>query len=589
MQFNKEQLEVINHKKGACAVIAGAGSGKSTVLVERVRTLIDDGVDPNDIAVVTFTSNSSDDLKTKFKHKGINGVTVGTFHSICKRILISENVYMSGKIMPYNVENIFKKINKKVNYQEVMGFIAYQKNYNVGINDEFIYKECDYCEDDLREYYKAYEKYKTSRHALDFEDWLVLALNILKTKPNKYTFKYILVDEHQDSNLIQNDLISLLCPSGNVFCVFDYRQAIYTFRGGNPEYCMNFKKYYPKAKVINLDMNYRSTNNVVNNANNFISKYYGGYEFYKESNANNKIDGNIRTLTSIDKNSEAIKVVTEIKGKLLKGVKPNEISILYRNNSNSLYIENELKREGISYFISSTDGSYFNRNEIKCVMCMLRLIDNPHDDIAFETVLKTRVYPITFISKDTYETMIDLSATKNISLFEACDSVKVKASYERKGLDNFRDMILNLIMQHKKGLDLSTIINNILTMIRMEDYINDKYDGSQLEERIESIEALKTFVRSNTLESFLKFVYSSNKSQKKCTKDDIQLMTIHKSKGLEFDNVYLVGVEDGKFPSKKSPLEDEARLFYVAVTRPKNNLTISQIYEDNQFVNEYFK
>ena len=590
MKYNVEQIQAINFKEGALAVIAGAGSGKSTVLVERVKRLIEEeGINSEEIVVVTFTDNSSKDLKSKFKKKKIEGVTTGTFHAICKRILISEGIDTSKQLAPYQIENEFRKLDEKVQYKDVMSFIGYQKNYGIGINDNFVEKQSDYNENELRDFYKKYEEFKTKQHALDFEDWLILTVDILKKNPNKYNFEYILVDEHQDSNLLQNELIKLLCPSKNVFCVFDYRQAIYTFRGGNPEYCMNFKEYYPNAKVINLSENYRSTKNIVDNSNNFIRKYYGGYEFYKDSIANNKNIGEISLVTNCDKNEEAKNIVEQIKEDLNKGIKPNDIAVLYRNNSNSFNIENELKKEGISYFISSTDGNFFNRKEISCVMCMLRLIDNPHDNIAYDTVFNTRMYPLTFMPNIIKDKIRDLSAIKNISLFDASELVKVDKPYQRQNLDTFNEMISKLIIQHKKGIKLESLVDNILTLLRMNSYIEDKYEGEQMEERIESITALKTFIRDNTLESFLKFVYGSGKSNKKCEKEDITLTTIHKSKGLEWKSVYIVGIQDGKFPSDRSnDILEEARLMYVAVTRAKENLAISQIFEGNRFVDEYF-
>ena len=335
MKYNVEQLQVINHKEGSMAVIAGAGSGKSTVLVERVKQLIENGVDCNEIAVVTFTDNSSQDLKLKFKKKKIEGIATGTFHSICKRILISEGIDTSRQLAPYQIENEFRKINENVKYKDVMSFIGYQKNYGIGVNDNFIEKESDYTENELRDYFKRYEEFKAKQHALDFEDWLLLGIDVLKKNPNKYKFQYILVDEHQDSNLVQNELIRLLCPSKNIMVIGDFRQAIYGFRGSNPELFMNFKDSYPDAKVVNLSMNYRSTQNIVDNSNNFISQYYGDYEFYKDSTANNKKDGEITILSNIDKSEEAENIVEKIKNELKNGVKPNDIAVLYRNNSNN--------------------------------------------------------------------------------------------------------------------------------------------------------------------------------------------------------------------------------------------------------------
>ena len=593
MEFNKQQKEIINHIDGAMGVIAGAGSGKSTTLVERVNNMISCGVNPFDILIVTFTDNSSKDLKNKLNKKGISNITVGTFHSVCKRILVKEGYNTDVQLKSYDIKNIFKNIEDKITdakTKNIMNFIDYQKNYGIGVDDDFLPKDSDYSEYELRSFYRMYEKEKSKKGILDFQDWLLMARDILKdkNKQKEYSYKYILVDEHQDSNLIQNDLIKLLCPSGNVFCVFDYRQAIYTFRGGNPEYCMNFKKYYPNAKIVNLDINYRSCDNIVENANKFIRNYYSDYEFYSDSIANNKNKGLIKKITSSSRSEEASKIIEMIKEDLSNGIKPNDIAVLYRNNSNSFELESELKYNNIPYFTSCKEGNFFNRKEISAIMCVLRLIDNPNDNDAYEKIFNYRFYPFTYLNNQVRDNISLLSANKNISLFEASEIVKTQKPFQRKNLDIFRNTILNLISQVKRNVSLLDIINNIIKAFRIEEFIELNFTDTEQEDRLQALESLKTFIRDNTLKSFLKFVYGSNKSQKKCTKNDIKLMTIHASKGLEFKKVYLIGIEDGKFPNEKPPIDEEARLMYVAITRPKEDLIISQIYEDNKFVEEYF-
>jgi DNA helicase-2/ATP-dependent DNA helicase PcrA len=367
----------------------------------------------------------------------------------------------------------------------------------------------------------------------------------------------------------------------------DFRQSIYSFRGSNPELFMNFKKYYPNAKVINLTTNYRSTKNIVESANRFIKQYYGDYEFYEDSISSNQDLGDIQVFSHSSKCSEAEKIAIEIEKNLKSGTKPNEIVVLYRLNQNSFNLENELKRRNIQYFIHSNDRNFFNRKEINCIMCMLRLIINPHDNIAYDTVFNTRMHPFTFMPNIIKDRIYDLAASKNISYFEASDVVKVDKSQQKDNLHTFNKNISTLILQHKKGIKLTTLVDNILVFLRMNDFINSKYEGEEIDERLESISAFKSFLRDNTVESFLKFVYSDSKSDKKCSEDDIQLMTIHKSKGLEFKNVYLIGIEENKFPNQKAPLDEESRLFYVAVTRAKQNLYLSEIGYNNRFVGEY--
>lgn len=597
IKFDKLQEQVINHKDGVAVVMAGAGSGKSTTLVTRVQRLIELGENEEDISITSFGSDSAKDLKRKLFKKGVRKATMGTFHAMCEKILLNEGIDTKKKIPIYEAENVFNNIyikieNKKLTKgqtKDILSFIGYQKNNMISYNDTFIDKDSKFDESLLRLFFKAYELEKRKKKMYDWDDELLECYNILLKNPNKYTYKYILVDEAQDNNLVQNKLIKLLCPSENIMVVGDYRQAIYKFRGADPSLFMNFNKQYPNAKIMKLDYNYRSTKNIVENANNFIKKYYGGYELYSDSIPHSKENGKIECLTYYDKEEEAIDIVSKIEKDLKNGIKPNDIAILYRNNQNSFNVEKELKNKNIPYFINCEDGKFFNRKEIKCIMCMLRLINNPHDNEAFRTILETRTYPVTYMKSNVHEKIIEKSASTNMSHYEASKYITTGNPKDKINLNIVREMIINLTSQYKKGVKLGDLINNIITLLKMEVYIRINYDEEKQQERFDSLNALKSFIRDNTLESFLKFVYESSKSNKKCEKDEVQLMTVHKSKGLEFKKVYLISVEEGKFPSIKSPIDEEARLFYVAITRSKEDLSISQIGYDNLFVNQYFE
>lgn len=593
MNFNKEQLMAINHIDGACGVIAGAGSGKSTVLVNRIDNLINNhNVNPSDIVAITFTSNSAKDLKQKLYKLDIDDVNVGTFHSICSKILYNNGIDVTKKLQKFEIENLFKKMNdnEKVEVDDILSFISYQKNYNKSFKDEFIDKESKYSEEELRKYYQAYEELKESKQCYDWDDYLLLTLNLFKS--GNYTYnhcEYILVDEHQDSNLVQNELIDLMCPNGNVFCVFDYRQAIYTFRGGNPEYCMNFKKKYKDATIINLNMNYRSSNNIVTNANEFIKKYYGDYEFYNDSIPSSDNNSKILKITSIDRQQEAKEIADKIELYLNNGVSPNEIAVLYRLNSHSFEIENELKSRNIDYNIDN-EGGFFKRNEIEIILCVMRLINNPKDNIAYEFLFKSRVSVFRCLKNSVMDDIKKLSAEKDLSFLDASELVKTDAPWQSKNLIKFSNLINNLTRQSKSNKKLKTIVENIINGMDMINYIEGKYSSQEeIDDRIKSLNTFKEFIRENTLESFIAYVYGKSRTQKKNDKNKIQLMSIHKSKGLEFENVFVIGIEDGKFPNIKTNVIDEARLFYVAITRSKKDLYLSQIYDGNTFVDEYFK
>lgn len=590
MKFNNQQEKVINFKKGAVCVLAAAGSGKTACIINRIKKLVEDGVSQDKILTVTFTNNSGSDLRKKLKKECLENVQVGTFHAISKRILMSEGIDVSKQLPTYEIENIFKRIDKKAKCKEIMSYIALQKVSGNGVMDIETDSE-SYTVEDLRTYYKAYEDYKNSKKAYDFTDWMLQAIKILKSERGKYyTFDYILVDEQQDNDVIQNRLIDLLCPSGNVMVVGDVRQSIYSFKGSSPELFMNFDKRYKDATILNMDINYRSCNNIVQGANNFIKKYLGDFKYYSDSIANNKKDGNISKFFSVTKEEEGERIANLVAKDIESGMKPSDIAILYRLNKQSFYIENELKSNGIDYHIEA-NNNFFERKEVKAIVCMLRLLQDPEDDGAYEYLYRLRCHPFNYMSNALISDIIDLSGKEDISLFDASKNIRTRNRYERENLDKFIDIYHSLLLQKQKGKDLLTIINNIIKLFRLQQYIEQNYEGDEIDERLESLEATKSFVRSNTLESFLRFIYTSETTKKKTKSNEVQLMTIHKSKGLEFKKTYVL-VNDNDFPSKKAlesdNLDEEARIFYVGVTRAKEDLVFSTIGNKSLFVEQYF-
>jgi DNA helicase II / ATP-dependent DNA helicase PcrA len=410
---------------------------------------------------------------------------------------------------------------------------------------------------------------------------------IRKANKGKYTYEFILVDEHQDSNLAQQMILNELCESGNIFCLQDYRQCIYSFRGSDPEYAMNFEKYWKNPTFINLYVNYRSTNNIVNKANDFIRPYYANYEHYMDAEAHNKKNGEIKVNSYVDRETEVIETVDQIEELIENGEKLNEIAVLYRLNSHSSYVENELKKRNIEYDIAN-DSSFFKRKEVAGLIAYLRLIHNPHDDSAFDQIFKLRSYPLAFFSNQLYDDIKKYSGVHNVSLYEAFLDMKYPKPWQQKNVSEFEDIVDRLRLQKDKGVSVVTLISNIAKSFQIDKYIKDKHSNQEeVDDRLNSIDVLKSFVKGNNLEQFIAYVYSNN-SKKKAKKDAVRLMSVHGSKGLEFRTVFLIGVEDEKFPHVRADLMEEARLFYVGITRSKENLVISEIGKDSQFVREYW-
>ncbi|MGG1670543.1 ATP-dependent helicase [Paenibacillus sp. NRS-1783] len=588
MQFNEQQKQAIDFYKGACAVIAGAGSGKSTVLINRIKNLIENhGVPEQEILAITFTRNTADELKKKLSKMGYIDINIGTFHSICSRILAKEGINLTQDklIKEWQIEKLFSDGENRVDVKDIISYISYQKNYMRSYTDTFIVKESIYSEDELREYFRKYELFKQTNDLHDFDDYLLYCLEVLKNNPNKHTYDFVLVDEHQDSNLVQNYILKELCKSGNMFCVFDYRQAIFSFRGGNPEYCMNFSSDWKGATIINLDTNYRSTSNIVNGGNNFIENYYGNYEHYSKAIPFREERGNIRIKTNYSRESEGEELANDIERLISKYNNPKEIVVLYRLNSHSGYIEHELRKRNIEYEIVN-DSSFFKRKEIAGILAYMKLIINPHDDGAFLEMFKLRNQPLAYFSEKVLSDIKRYSGANNISMYEALLSMRYQSDWQKNSAYQFENYINKLRLQSDKNIKTSTLIDNIIKVFQMNEYIESKYSNEdEIKDRKDSLDILKTFVKSDSPKKFLEYLSSNTKKKNKdrCVK----LMSVHASKGLEFDNVFLIGVEDGKFPHYKSDLIDEARLFYVGVTRSKESLTISQIGTENQFINEY--
>lgn len=594
IKFNPQQQEAVDFKDGAAGVIASAGSGKTSLLLGRVDKLIDEHrISEKELLCVTFTRNSADDLIKRLSKMGHQFVNVGTFHSICGQILREEGVDInpSKMVQEWQIDNCFKAIDKKADTKEIVNFISFQKNNMRGVDDNFVKKDNSYSDEELREFYREYEKMKSKQKTFDFDDYLLLCLNAVRNNPGKHIYEYILVDEHQDSNKLQNELLKYWCESGNLFVVGDYRQNLYSFRSSDNDFIMNMERYWKGAKTLNVYTNYRSPKNIVEYANHFIGKYYKDYEHHVDAIAHDQEDGHIQVNSRINREVEAIEVVDEIENLINNGAELNDISVLYRNNAHAGYVENELKRREIEYDIAN-NSSFFKRREVAGILSFLRLIQDTEDNNAFEGVFRMRVHPLMYFSNAIFNQIQSYADVNNTSYFDAMQEISYPKAWYMINVRKFVNMIHSLQDDIDKGDDnVISLINSVVKWFKIKEMVKEKYSHKpEREERLNSIEVLKSFVKGNDLEQFITYVYS-NTEKKKVKENAVRLMTIHRSKGLEFDNVFLIGVEDGEFPSERegamSDIIEEARLFYVATTRSKKNLWIGEIGKNNRFIQEY--
>ena len=585
--LNKQQIEAVKHIDGPMLVLAGAGSGKTKVLTSRIAYLIEQGVSIDNILAITFTNKAAKEMKEReIKLIGYDAksIQISTFHSLGLKI-IKENYarlgYKSNFVILDSddtltvVKKIMKDLNlnpKFYNARDIRNKISSAKNE---LMDPDGYSKVEF-DSNIIEVYRKYNKKLLINNSVDFDDLLILPIKLFRQYPDvlKYyqdKYKYVLIDEYQDTNEAQYIFSKMLCNNHkNIFVVGDNDQAIYAFRGANYKNILNFEKDYPDCKVIMLEENYRSTQNILDAANSVIKHN----KMRKDKNlwCNNDIGSKVKYIKTDSDKEECAYVSEKIKELHDNNVSYDDIAILYRTNAQSRLIEEEMLKNGIPYRIVGS-FYFYNRKEIKDLLCYLRLINNHDDDVSLLRVINT---PKRGIGDKTIENLTNVATEKGISLFEAIESGKELT---------FKKMILD--MEKKcESMTLTEMVDMVLNDSGMKaEYEGDKSLESEI--RLENLEEFKSITKGYeeeygviSLTDFLNEVaIVSDVSEHQDSTNKVSLMTIHAVKGLEFDNVFIVGMEEGIFPHYNSinegtlaAIEEERRLCYVAITRAKKNL-----------------
>ena len=588
--LNDRQKEAVVNTDGPMLILAGAGSGKTKVLTTKVAYLIEEkNIDPNNILAITFTNKAAKEMKERiFKLEGNSAfyIQISTFHSFGLKIL-KENCELLGYEKNFTILDsddslsIIKKIMKELNIdankynpKAIKNVISNNKNEIIDPEKYSLYVNTDFDEIAL-EVYRKYEKSLKINNAVDFDDLLILPLKLFNNNPGvlqKYQekYKYVFIDEYQDTNEPQYILSKMISAKyKNITVVGDADQAIFTWRGANYKNILNFEKDYKDAKVVLLEENYRSTKTILNAANNVIKNN----KVRKEKNlwTQNEEGSKITYYKAFDEKDESNYVVNEIKKLIEKGVNPKDICVLYRANAQSRTVEEAFLTSNISYNIV---GSYafYNRKEIKDLIAYLKLIYNNKDDVSLLRVIN---YPKRGIGNKAIENLAIKSNVLDKSLYEVIDS--------GKELD-FKNMIEE-IKKEESHLTLTELIDVVLDKSGMKKSLEDE-KSIEADIRLENLEEFKSIAKAMeinegivSLEELLdKLALVSDVSeQKNDNEDKVTLMTMHAVKGLEYDYVFVVGVEEGLFPHSNSlesndELEEERRLCYVAITRAKKKL-----------------
>ncbi len=589
-KLNDKQEIAVNHIDGPMLVLAGAGSGKTKVLTNRIANLINKGINPTNILAITFTNKAAKEMKDRVVRligKEAYNIQISTFHSLGLKILKENYAYLGYEknftiIDSDDVLTIIKKILKDKNMakeyyspREIKNKISSAKNEMMS-TETFAKVEFDH---KVVEVYKEYQKKLKNGNSVDFDDLLILPIKLFKNYPNildeyQERYKYILIDEYQDTNEAQYTFSKLISAKyRNIFVVGDNDQAIYAFRGANYKNILNFEKDYPETKTVLLEENYRSTKNILNAANSVIKNN----RERKDKNlwSNNDEGSKIKYKEVSNEKEEASYVSNEIKNLLQKGVNEEQIAVLYRTNAQSRIIEEEMLKKNIKYRVVGS-FYFYNRKEIKDLLCYLRLINNHKDDVSLLRVINT---PRRGIGDKTIENLVNESAEKNISLYEAIN----------KGKEQEFKNIIEELTNISSSLSLTELIEEILekTGIKKELEASKSLED---EIRLENLNEFKGVTKSYeeeygsaSLSDFLEEIsLVSDMSEHQDSSNRISLMTVHSVKGLEFDYVYIIGMEEGIFPhynaindGSSSAIEEERRLCYVAITRARKELTIT--------------
>jgi DNA helicase-2/ATP-dependent DNA helicase PcrA len=611
--LNPAQREAVLTTEGPLLVIAGAGSGKTRVLTHRVAHLLAaHGVKPNEILAITFTNKAAAEMKERVERNLgpiARAIWIMTFHSACGRILRSEAERLGYKsnFTIYDqadqvrlVKSCLEELErdpKRFVPRGIHSQISNAKNQLIG-PDEYASRVASFYDQTVADVYTLYQRRLFASNAVDFDDMLMLTVDVLQRFPEARAkwakaFRYVMVDEYQDTNHAQYVLLQLLTDvSKNIMAVGDPDQSVYGFRGADIRNILDFEKDFPSTKVIPLEQNYRSTNTILQAANNVISHN----RERKEKNLWSDLgEGEpVRVVETEDEHGEARFVAVEIAGRIEEGYSAREIAVVYRTNAQSRVLEDVLVRQGIAYQVIG-GPRFYERAEIKDLIAYLQVIDNPADAVSLMRITNR---PRRGIGDTSIARLVTYADGLGTSLWEAMAYVEEAglASASAKAVTQFRN-VMESLMATATDASVATIVEAVLDR---SGYLESLEAERTIEARgrIENLEELIGVAREydaggdeRTLSGFLQEIsLYSDQDALRSDEDDggqVTLMTLHNAKGLEFRAVFMIGVEEGIFPHARSieenSLEEERRLAYVGMTRAKERLVLTHALRRNLY------
>lgn len=620
-KLNPRQSEAVRYAEGPLLVLAGAGSGKTSVITRKIAYLIEQlGIPGRHIAAVTFTNKAAREMKERVgrivDRKLTRGLIVSTFHNLGLNMIREEHAHLGY----HPGFSIFDAEDAKALLQDLM---LREASADAGdeLNDiqmtisswknamrgpaEALSKAADEREQRIAIIYKKYNEYLKAYNAVDFDDLILLPVMLFRSHPDvlakwRRKIRYMLVDEYQDTNVCQYELVKLLVAERAAFTVVgDDDQSIYAWRGARPENLAQLKEDFPSLKIVKLEQNYRSTARILRSANTVIAN--NPHVFEKALWSDHTIGEEIRIVRCRNEDAETERVATEILDQKLKqGLDFRDFAVLYRGNHQARLLEMKLQAYQIPYRISGGQ-SFFSKNEIKDAMSYLRLLINPDDDAAFLRVVNV---PRREIGPRTLEQLSHYARARNVSLFKALGDMGAETHVAEKGLDRLRRFAhwVDATCERLHREDPVPVIKQLFTDIEYEEWLH-QHSGTpkQAERRMENIwylvESIQRMLDDGKgtadelgIEDAITKLILRDMMEQREEEDDsdkVQLLTLHASKGLEFPHVFIMGLEEEILPHRSSieegNIEEERRLMYVGITRARETLTLTYAASRKQY------
>lgn len=598
-KFSPEQMQIINFKDGPLLVNAVAGSGKTTTLTYRIKKLIENGVEPQSILAMTFTKKAATEMNNRLKKLGIdtNEMQVTTIHSTCYRILRREGKGIPQSNAEFEIDSSGSKEKKLIKYilgYQVMNWkkadLGEVRSYIANCKNSLIrpFEAKHPTDPRFVEAYRIFEKMREERGFITFDDMLIKCWELLENYRDilsKYQqkWKYVLIDETQDSNLAQITITEMLAaPEYNYMIVGDTSQSIYSFRGALPEYMLNFKERFPNATVIFMNKNYRCQKQMIDVVNLLLPYNKKRFDILLEDTQGD--NGVIEVNKCIDSDDEAVQVKNQIKQLLEDGTEPKEIAILYRINALSRAIEDQLIHEGIPYEIVG-GMNFYNRREVKDILAYVKAaLENSGEHL--KRIINV---PFRYLGKVFLDNLETFAIRNKCSYEEALRQIPAKSNQQRSITD-----FLSVIDYIRENNEKSKPHELLQTIVDRIDYINflKKEEGENEEEnsRIGNVrELINAASKYSSIKEFLNYIELLQKKRKKNEEvpNKVVLSTIHRAKGLEWENVFIVGLNEDIIPHAKAKeidfetgeiiFEEERRLCYVGITRAKKRAFLSYV------------